>query len=593
MTSAPTLPAPSSQPLLPRASGWAPCASWTRMGTCMTTASLMCARATTSTSPASPVPCAPWPWYTPGCSAFSTGHPRPTVPWGPASASTRGLTSTTASRCSVVSWRPSAAAWTLARRQRGPRASGPCSAPTARPPVRLHPQAFACLVAAQRLWSCWAVLGTTCVSLPEARPHAVPTGVWGCICAQTELVPGPELSAGPAWPGTWARALPCSNHLQARAQGSPGTVSPLSQVSENGPACENKQPQTRWLQPSAPPSCQAEMSEKENNFPPLPKFIPLKPCFYQNFSDEIPIEHQLLVKRIYRLWLFYCATLGVNLIACLAWWIGGGSGANFGLALVWLLLFSPCGYVCWFRPAYKAFRADSSFNFMAFFFIFGAQFVLTVIQAIGFSGWGAWYTGSTGGRAEASRRHRPSGTRAFGGTHRPERLSTTTSQGIACPSTPPCPATRLLAASGRRGAAWPHGLPTCPRRHPLLPGQGSRAQEHLGTRVCVHLTFGREVLASAAQKPSSLCAWQEDAPATRHVRSSCYPHPLLPGPSEGRHRPPQGEGGSRPAACLPELMVLRTTGLVSTRVFCPGVWPSGLLPLFLSLWAMGSWLGPS
>lgn len=43
--------------------------------------------------------------------------------------------------------------------------------------------------------------------------------------------------------------------------------------------------------------------EKENNFPPLPKFIPLKPCFYQNFSDEIPIEHQVLVKRIYRLWL--------------------------------------------------------------------------------------------------------------------------------------------------------------------------------------------------------------------------------------------------------------------------------------------------
>uniref|UniRef100_A0A2K6L984 Secretory carrier-associated membrane protein n=2 Tax=Rhinopithecus TaxID=542827 RepID=A0A2K6L984_RHIBE len=128
--------------------------------------------------------------------------------------------------------------------------------------------------------------------------------------------------------------------------------------------------------------------EKENNFPPLPKFIPLKPCFYQNFSDEIPVEHQVLVKRIYRLWMFYCATLGVNLIACLAWWIGGGSGTNFGLAFVWLLLFTPCGYVCWFRPAYKAFRADSSFNFMTFFFIFGAQFVLTVIQAIGFSGWG-------------------------------------------------------------------------------------------------------------------------------------------------------------------------------------------------------------
>lgn len=131
------------------------------------------------------------------------------------------------------------------------------------------------------------------------------------------------------------------------------------------------------------------MAGKENNFPPLPHFLPLKPCFYQDFSDEIPVEHQVLVKRIYRLWMFYCATLGVNLVACLAWWIAGGAGANFGLAMLWLVLFTPCSYVCWFRPAYKAFRADSSFNFMAFFFIFGAQFVLTVIQAIGFSGWGA------------------------------------------------------------------------------------------------------------------------------------------------------------------------------------------------------------
>lgn len=132
-----------------------------------------------------------------------------------------------------------------------------------------------------------------------------------------------------------------------------------------------------------------EMAGKENNFPPLPRFVPLKPCFYQDFSDEIPVEHLTLVKRIYRLWMFYCATLGVNLVACLAWWIAGGAGTNFGLAMLWLLLFTPCSYVCWFRPAYKAFRADSSFNFMTFFFIFGAQFVLTVIQAIGFSGWGA------------------------------------------------------------------------------------------------------------------------------------------------------------------------------------------------------------
>ncbi|KAL7992923.1 hypothetical protein Chor_017179 [Crotalus horridus] len=98
------------------------------------------------------------------------------------------------------------------------------------------------------------------------------------------------------------------------------------------------------------------MAEKVNNFPPLPKFIPLKPCFYQNFTDEIPIDYQTLVRRIYRLWIFYCITLSVNLIASLAWWIGGDTGTNFGLAILWLVLFSPCSYVCWFRPVYKAFR---------------------------------------------------------------------------------------------------------------------------------------------------------------------------------------------------------------------------------------------
>uniref|UniRef100_A0A7M4ER79 Secretory carrier-associated membrane protein n=1 Tax=Crocodylus porosus TaxID=8502 RepID=A0A7M4ER79_CROPO len=139
------------------------------------------------------------------------------------------------------------------------------------------------------------------------------------------------------------------------------------------------------------------MAEKVNNFPPLPKFIPLKPCFYQNFADEIPIDHRTLVKRIYHLWIFYCITLLVNIIACLAWWLAGGYPVNFGLAILWLVLFSPCSYICWFRPVYKAFRSDSSFNFMAFFFIFGAQFILTFIQAIGISRWGAcgWLAAAT------------------------------------------------------------------------------------------------------------------------------------------------------------------------------------------------------
>ncbi|KAL7980404.1 hypothetical protein Chor_014733, partial [Crotalus horridus] len=74
-----------------------------------------------------------------------------------------------------------------------------------------------------------------------------------------------------------------------------------------------------------------------NNFPPLPRFIPLKPCFYQDFDEEIPPLHRTTVKRLYYLWM--CET-------------------------------------------------DSSFSFMAFFFTFMAQLVISIIQAVGIPGWG-------------------------------------------------------------------------------------------------------------------------------------------------------------------------------------------------------------
>ncbi|KAK3558387.1 hypothetical protein QTP86_017994, partial [Hemibagrus guttatus] len=82
------------------------------------------------------------------------------------------------------------------------------------------------------------------------------------------------------------------------------------------------------------------------------------------------------------------ATLAVNLIGCLAWMCGGGGATNFGMAILWLILFTPCSYVCWFRTIYKAFKNDSSFNFMAFFFVFMAQVVISIIQTVGIPGWG-------------------------------------------------------------------------------------------------------------------------------------------------------------------------------------------------------------
>uniref|UniRef100_A0A4W5L476 Secretory carrier-associated membrane protein n=1 Tax=Hucho hucho TaxID=62062 RepID=A0A4W5L476_9TELE len=92
--------------------------------------------------------------------------------------------------------------------------------------------------------------------------------------------------------------------------------------------------------------------KNKNNFPPLPGFIPLKPCFYQDFN-EIPDVHRSMCKKLYYLWIFNSATLAVNLIGCLAWMCGGGGATNFGMAILWLILFTPCSYVCWFRPIYK------------------------------------------------------------------------------------------------------------------------------------------------------------------------------------------------------------------------------------------------
>ncbi|KAL1007178.1 hypothetical protein UPYG_G00083060 [Umbra pygmaea] len=44
----------------------------------------------------------------------------------------------------------------------------------------------------------------------------------------------------------------------------------------------------------------------ENNFPPIPGFIPLQPCFYQDFDEDIPEQHRTMCKRLYHLWICEC-----------------------------------------------------------------------------------------------------------------------------------------------------------------------------------------------------------------------------------------------------------------------------------------------
>ncbi|KAF5906090.1 secretory carrier-associated membrane protein 2-like isoform X1, partial [Clarias magur] len=128
---------------------------------------------------------------------------------------------------------------------------------------------------------------------------------------------------------------------------------------------------------------------KENNWPPLPRFFPIKPCFYQDFNEEIPPEYHRVCKMMYYLWMYHCTTLLLNLLACLIYFVVNTShGVDFGLSIVWFVIFSPAAFMCWYRPVYKAFRSDSSFNFFFFFFMFAFQVVVYIIQSVGIPSWG-------------------------------------------------------------------------------------------------------------------------------------------------------------------------------------------------------------
>ncbi|XP_029284524.1 secretory carrier-associated membrane protein 2-like isoform X2 [Cottoperca gobio] len=128
---------------------------------------------------------------------------------------------------------------------------------------------------------------------------------------------------------------------------------------------------------------------KENNWPPLPNFSPVKPCFYQDFEDEIPEEYRSICKRMYYLWMFHSATLFLNVLACLAYFTADSQyGVDFGLSILWFILFTPVSFLCWYRPVYKAFRSDSSFSFFSFFFVFFFQVAVYIIQTVGIPKWG-------------------------------------------------------------------------------------------------------------------------------------------------------------------------------------------------------------
>ncbi|XP_053982418.1 secretory carrier-associated membrane protein 5A-like [Hylaeus anthracinus] len=127
---------------------------------------------------------------------------------------------------------------------------------------------------------------------------------------------------------------------------------------------------------------------KRNNWPPLPDKCCFQPCFYQDIDVEVHSDFQKVVRQLYRLWMFHGCVLVLNVLGGFILVLCYGQFSTFGLGILFLILFTPFSFLCWFRPAYRAFKNDSSFNFMVFFFVFFFQLIVTTIQAIGIPGSG-------------------------------------------------------------------------------------------------------------------------------------------------------------------------------------------------------------
>ncbi|KAF6199389.1 hypothetical protein GE061_007415 [Apolygus lucorum] len=134
----------------------------------------------------------------------------------------------------------------------------------------------------------------------------------------------------------------------------------------------------------------APYNVRRNNWPPLPEnCCGLEPCFYQDINVEIPVDFQTVVRQLYYVWILHTLLLFANVIGALAVLLTQGNFSMFGLSILYTILLTPFSFLCWYRPGYKAFRNDSSFNFMVFFFIFFFQFIITTMQSIGFTDGGS------------------------------------------------------------------------------------------------------------------------------------------------------------------------------------------------------------
>lgn len=123
--------------------------------------------------------------------------------------------------------------------------------------------------------------------------------------------------------------------------------------------------------------------KREHNWPPLPSICPIKPCFFQDINVDIRPEFQRTVQLGYQLWMSFVLVQLLNLIATIVLTVNDSTSGHTPYALVTVIFFIPLTYMAWFRPLYNAFKNDSSFNFMIFFFVFFMQTLIVGLWSLG------------------------------------------------------------------------------------------------------------------------------------------------------------------------------------------------------------------
>lgn len=122
---------------------------------------------------------------------------------------------------------------------------------------------------------------------------------------------------------------------------------------------------------------------RQHNWPPIPAFCPIKPCFFQDINIDIRPEFQRIVQQGYHLWIAFVFTQLLNIFAAIMLLIYKSDGKNLGYGIMTFVFCVPLTYMSWFRPLYKAFKNDSSFNFMIFFFVFFMQTLVAGVWSLG------------------------------------------------------------------------------------------------------------------------------------------------------------------------------------------------------------------